>query len=302
MRPSRTQILFVVAIALWVGASDSLEAQIGRPGPKATLNLAADHTVYAAGSGARIAAWVTIEEGWHVNSHEPTYDYLIATDLTVTAPDWTARMEYPPGELETFSFAELPLSVYQGEVAVYATLAVPVDTPPGSVPVAAVLRYQACNDRLCLPPATAEAEMDLVIGSEGTPAPIPVVAPAPAAAEPAPPAAARRASSGPLLLLLAVVGGLILNAMPCVLPVLSLKLFGLVKSAGDERREVVTGSLATAAGILVSFWALAAAAIIARSAGATVGWGVQFQEPVFVTFLTVIVLLFTLNLWGVFEI
>jgi suppressor for copper-sensitivity B len=90
--------------------------------------------------------------------------------------------------------------------------------------------------------------------------------------------------------------------MPCVLPVLSLKVLGLVKSAGQSRRAVTLGALTTAFGILLSFWALAAAAIAAKSAGSAVGWGVQFQEPAFVTALAVIVLLFTLNLWGLFEI
>jgi suppressor for copper-sensitivity B len=104
------------------------------------------------------------------------------------------------------------------------------------------------------------------------------------------------------MLFLGLVGGLILNAMPCVLPVLSLKVLGLVKSAGQSRRTVTSGALATALGILLSFWALAAAAIVAKSAGAAVGWGGQFQEPGFVAALAVIVLLFTLNLWGLFEI
>ena len=62
------------------------------------------------------------------------------------------------------------------------------------------------------------------------------------------------------------------------------------------------GALATAAGILVSFWALAGAAILARPAGAAVGWGMQFQQPGFVAFLAVVVLLLPLNLWGLFEI
>ena len=62
------------------------------------------------------------------------------------------------------------------------------------------------------------------------------------------------------------------------------------------------GALATTAGILVSFWALAGAAILARQAGAAIGWGVQFQQPGFVAFLAVVVLLFSLNLWGLFEI
>ena len=90
--------------------------------------------------------------------------------------------------------------------------------------------------------------------------------------------------------------------MPCVLPILSLKVFGLVKSAGRSRAAVTSASLATAAGILISFWALAGAAIAARSAGAAVGWGIQFQEPGFVTFLLVVVALFSFNLWGLFEV
>lgn len=101
---------------------------------------------------------------------------------------------------------------------------------------------------------------------------------------------------------MAILGGLILNAMPCVLPVLSLKIFGLVKSAGHGRAHLVIGSLATTFGVLVSFWILAGAAVLAGWAGAAVGWGIQFQQPGFVAFLAVIVVLFSLNMWGLFEI
>ena len=84
---------------------------------------------------------------------------------------------------------------------------------------------------------------------------------------------------------------------------LSLKVFALVRSAGEGRRSVVTGGpLATSAGILASFWALAIAAIAAKAAGSAVGWGIQFQNPLFVTALLVVVVLFCLNLWGLFEI
>jgi suppressor for copper-sensitivity B len=84
--------------------------------------------------------------------------------------------------------------------------------------------------------------------------------------------------------------------------VLSLKVFGLVRAAGRGRRATAAGALATAAGILMSFWLLALAAIAARAAGGAVGWGVQFQEPAFVAGLAVLVTLFALNLWGLFEI
>ena len=100
------------------------------------------------------------------------------------------------------------------------------------------------------------------------------------------------------ILLLGVLGGLILNAMPCVLPVLSLKVFGLIQSADEGRGAVVKDSLASAAGILVSFWLLAFGAIIARSAGNAIGWGIQFQNPVFVTVLAVILVLCSVSISG----
>lgn len=104
------------------------------------------------------------------------------------------------------------------------------------------------------------------------------------------------------MLLLGLAGGLILNVMPCVLPILSLKLFGVVKHASEGRRGMLPFGLGTTFGILLSYWALAGAAVLAKLLGGAVGWGVQFQEPVFVGFLTVVVVLFCLNLWGMFEV
>lgn len=105
-----------------------------------------------------------------------------------------------------------------------------------------------------------------------------------------------------VMLLLALLGGVILNAMPCVLPVLSIKLLGLIQHSGQQRRTVVHGALASAAGIEVSFLALGGVAVALKSAGHAVGWGTQFQNPYFVGLLFLIVLAFALNLWGVFEI
>ena len=105
-----------------------------------------------------------------------------------------------------------------------------------------------------------------------------------------------------MVLLLAVAGGLILNLMPCVLPVLSLKLLSAVSHGGGDRGEVRTGFLASAAGIVVSFLALATGVAGLRLAGETVGWGVQFQQPVFLVFMAVVVTLFSANLFGLFEI
>jgi len=105
-----------------------------------------------------------------------------------------------------------------------------------------------------------------------------------------------------LALLAALIGGLILNLMPCVLPVLSIKLLSVVSHGGAERSATRRAFLASSAGILASFALLASAAIAVKAAGATVGWGMQFQEPLFLVFMIVVVTLFAANLWGLFEV
>ncbi|HEX5758620.1 MAG TPA: cytochrome c biogenesis protein CcdA, partial [Thermoanaerobaculia bacterium] len=286
-------LAFGVALAGWAQPPD-LE--------KASLTLAADRTAYEPGSAAVVVARVTVEDGWHVNAHVPTYDYLIPTELTLHLPEgWTAgAVTYPDPEMQTFIFAEEPLAVYDGVVEIRAALTVPPAAAAGSYPLRATLGYQACDQDQCLPPTEAEAGLELTVGSGGVATA--GTAPGGGAADAAGVDSRSRLSAAGFAILLGLLGGLILNAMPCVLPVLSLKVFGLVQSAGQGRREVVRGALATAAGIVVSFWALAAAAAAARAAGSAVGWGVQFQRPGFVAFLAVVVVLFCLNLWGLFEI
>jgi len=101
----------------------------------------------------------------------------------------------------------------------------------------------------------------------------------------------------------AVLGGLVLNLMPCVLPVLSLKILSVIGHGGaEDNGPVRRGFLASAAGILASFAVLASAAVILKSAGHAAGWGIQFQQPIFLTAMAVIVALFAANLWGLFEI
>jgi suppressor for copper-sensitivity B len=118
------------------------------------------------------------------------------------------------------------------------------------------------------------------------------------------PAAATPVGAPILLVMLgfAFIGGLILNFMPCVLPVLALKLLGVVGQGGRERAAIRASFLASAAGILFSFLVLAAALIFLKSAGAVVGWGIQFQQPLFLAVLTLILVLFAGNLFGLFEI
>lgn len=270
---------------------------------KAKVRFALDRTAYEPGSEAHLAAVLAIEPGWHVNSNPASYEYLIPTSLRVEPPaGWPApAVSYPAGKKQKFTFADEPLSVYDGTVTLGARLAVPAGTAAGVQAIKATVTYQACNDNSCLPPVTKTEDVALTVGPGGEAANRDAFG----TAGPGASAGGARPLGGKgLLAMLAfgLLGGLILNVMPCVLPVLSLKVFGLVRHAGDGRRAVATGALATAAGILASFWALGLVAVAARSAGEAVGWGIQFQNPAFVTFLALVILLFSLNLWGLFEI
>lgn len=172
---------------------------------------------------------------------------------------------------------------------------------------------------------TAVAEFEIPLKTAGdapeaaTPAPSPVATPAPAAtATPVETAGKTPAAGQPVfsfltqkrethmpfftLLLYAFLGGLILNVMPCVLPVLSLKVMSFVKQAGEEPGRIWRLGLMFAVGVIASFVSLATVVILLKQAGQTVGWGFQMQEPRFVIVMTAIVVALGLSLLGVYEI
>lgn len=103
-------------------------------------------------------------------------------------------------------------------------------------------------------------------------------------------------------LLFGFLGGIILNLMPCVLPVISLKIFGFIRQAGEHPAKIFRHGLAFAAGIFAWFLGLGALIVALQAAGNHVTWAFQFQNPWFNFFTACIVFVFALNLFGVFEI
>jgi thiol:disulfide interchange protein len=106
----------------------------------------------------------------------------------------------------------------------------------------------------------------------------------------------------PSLVLLAILGGLILNLMPCVFPVLSIKAIGLVEQAKKQPAAVRTKGLVFAAGVISSMLSLAVVLLALRAGGEQIGWGFQLQSPLFVTLMVYLLLAVGLNLSGVFEV
>lgn len=103
-------------------------------------------------------------------------------------------------------------------------------------------------------------------------------------------------------LFFAFLGGLILNLMPCVFPVLSIKILSFVRQAGEDKRLMRSHGLIFAFGVIVSFWILASILIGLRSTGMALGWGFQLQSPRFVAFIILVLFALSLSLFSVFEI
>lgn len=104
-----------------------------------------------------------------------------------------------------------------------------------------------------------------------------------------------------LALLFAFAGGMILNLMPCVLPVMSFKVMSFVKMAKESRSLTIKHGLMFSFGVILSFWILASVMLMLRTYGQAVGWGFQLQEPLFVVILASVLFIFALSLFGLFE-
>ncbi|MFA6237640.1 MAG: thioredoxin family protein [Bacteriovorax sp.] len=102
-------------------------------------------------------------------------------------------------------------------------------------------------------------------------------------------------------MILAFFGGLILNIMPCVLPVISLKLFGLVKYKNETHQRILKHNFFYTLGILSTFIALAFIVLAFKSIGTQVGWGFQLQSPNFTAIMIIVIFIFALNMFGMFE-
>ena len=159
--------------------------------------------------------------------------------------------------------------------------------------VTVVAEFQGCQtDGICYPPMIRRISLDLPAGAARELPPEDV-------ARSLPPAGDLGIAAVLLALLGAVAGGLVLNLMPCVLPVLSLKAIGLAQS-GESAHKARAHALWYTAGVLVSFAALGALALGLRAAGEALGWGFQLQQPLFVGFVVYVMFAVGLSLSGVF--
>lgn len=225
----------------------------------------------------------TMPKGYYLYRDQTTLRLHGADGLNLAAPTW------PPG---------VPHQDPQfGDTTVYFDqLELPVDlVGEGHGPVTLEASFRGCQDGgLCYPLMTREATIDLAGGGTATGALV------------GRPDAAPTADAAPLdigllvAVLLALGGGLVLNLMPCVLPVLSIKAVALLES-GESRTKARTHALCYTAGVLCSFALIGIAIVALRSAGHALGWGAQLQQPLVVGVLACVMLAVGLSMSGVVQ-
>lgn len=254
------------------------------------------------GGRAELRAELRIEKGFSIIDRDPGLDGLISARLFVDAADGIKFDEQAWPKPKTVELKGLGKF---NKLAGDATIRVPFEIEdklfkPGPVRLRVLLRYQACSDAgECYPPAMASgwAEFEVTPGAPDGGAVAGTGGNVAAGAAVADGSGSRSVPASLWWLFLgAFLGGAILNIMPCVLPVISLKVLGFAQQAGEDRSRVLTLGLVYAAGILASFAVLAAVMLKFGLA-----WGGLMQQPQYIMVLAAIVFAFALSLLGVFE-
>ncbi|MBF0253642.1 MAG: thioredoxin family protein [Candidatus Omnitrophica bacterium] len=248
-----------------------------------------------------VGLYLMPEPEWHTYWKDPG-EAGLATEISWTLPDGFTASPIRWPRPEALEEAGIMSYVYKGNVLLPVLITPPADLEPGrSVRLAAKASWLGCKE-ICLP-GGASLVLDLPVRTN---APQIAVASGPLFEE-----AFRTLDLPPVLpsalnlgwaLAFAFAGGLILNLMPCVFPVLSLKILSFVHQSHDEPGRIRTHGLAFFAGVMISFWALAGALLALRAGGGALGWGFQLQSPGFVLFLAGLLFVVALNFLGVFEV
>lgn len=255
------------------------------------------------GTPALALVRLTMDEGWHVYASDPgeaglptTLTWELPQGFTSMARAWPAPRSFEDGGIATRG--------YEGELLLLTEITPPQSLAAGTEAAVRVrVDWLACRQE-CVP-GTVTLDVVASVSSEAPRADerhaaLFRAAEVLLASGTGAPASGAAPVSLLLALLLAFAGGIILNLMPCVLPVLSLKVVGFVNRPREA--GLLAHGLLYGAGVLVSFWAIAGILAAFAAGGRLLGWGFQFQDPAVVAAVALLFFLIGLNLFGVFEV
>ena len=281
---------------------------------QATVSATAEPATAKPGEVVTVHVVVDIDPKYHAQSHtpsEPTYIPLTVKPDANPAATF-ADAKYPAGTDHDYPGLG-KLNVYTGRVTIDLPATIKADAPAGPLTLSGRVRYQACDDNACFPPQRPPFSVTLTVAAgpatAAAAATRPAVATTAAAAPPGPPAAAAppvatafgldlAGQSAVVVLALAFVVGIIFNAVPCVLPVVPLKIAGFYEAAQHDRRKCLLLGAAFSAGLVATFAVLAVVVVGLHKAS----WGQQFQSPWFTAAIVVILTVFAASQFGLFTV
>ncbi len=298
----RTTLLTAALLLASLGAS----AQGIKADPVFTVELLPDRSPVVAGEVLQLAAVVTVEPGWHINSDEPGDEFSMPTTVAWTMPeDWPEPLTvFPDGEQLEFDFSDVPIEVWEGKVVFVGRLTVP-DTAGGTVRPRVEVTAQACNNTQCLPPVTVKKGVDLEVVPAGAasekvnqqlfeiPAP-PVES---ASAAPSDDASRLAGMSLPLLLVTVFLGGLALNLTPCVFPLIPITIGFFSQQTKGGTGSSFGLAFAYFIGIALTYSVLG---VLAALGGAI--FGGALQNPIVVVVIVLVLLALSASMFGAWEI
>ncbi len=262
------------------------------PSPIVKTALVVDAPATQNSNRVWVGVTFTMPEHWHIYYKDPG-DSGIPTTM-----EWTLPAGWKAGEIVWPAYERIDVSGimnngYSNQVTLPVELTA-AGAPSGNISVTA--KWLVCKE-VCIPES---ATLTAILPTQ-TPNAREIIAAARASAAGEAPAATSNDTGLLRALVLAFLGGLLLNIMPCVLPILALKALAITKKASASRREAARQGLAYTAGVVLSFLVIAGGMLALKASGAAIGWGFQLQNATFVAALAGVMLLVAANLLGWFE-
>lgn len=292
---------FLFFLILFSTYNFNLTAQNIFNNQKVKLSVFSSQDKVYPGSSLRIALKAVVDPEWHINSNTPSEDFLIPTEIKVKSDSQfvLSDIRYPEGQNIKFVFSDVPLSVYEGNVLIYATVKIPADIETGKYILPFEINYQSCNNQTCLPPAetTADLEIEIVNTSETISAVNEDLFVSGESSSSEDSLFNKLDSAGIFWAILTVfLGGLALNLTPCVYPLIPITIgyFG-GQSEGRTSRLFVLGVLYVL-GMAITY---SAVGVITALSGAV--FGSLLQNPVVIIAIVLIFLVLSLSMFGVYE-
>ncbi|HKO57933.1 MAG TPA: cytochrome c biogenesis protein CcdA [Thermoanaerobaculia bacterium] len=295
--------LFPALVLVAATATAQLDPLSGAP-PAGPLVTAEGLVTSRSGDDVQGVITAKIADGWHINSNTPNDEYLIGTTITLTTADLVGAPRFPPHTLRSFSFSgDKQIAVFEGTIRIPFA----AKLKPGATEVRGTVNYQACSDRVCLPPKKADFAISATPAAGATSAaPSGAFTPLTAAPKGAQPKAslfgsdigATFTSRGlPLTLFAIFILGLALNLTPCVYPLIPITIGYFSSQSGGSRGQRVALSSLYVIGIAITYSALGVfSALSGRLFGA---W---LQLPAVLVFFALLMLVMASSMFGAFEI